>query len=261
MAGINLDSDSDNDLPPPPSKKAFADPSINLDGSDDDELPPPPSKNLAAADSLVVGSPKGGGIDLDGSDEDDLPPPKPAGAAASPSSPSLASTAKKAVAAPPAAAAAAGKNLPAAAGAAAAAGQHVDQRARSNTTKPRRSVSDVSKEDYLFKQSPSWPYVMQKRWVTLKGRLLSYFEEKGSTNPSGTVDLKGAEISDSPASAKAPHAIGISGDTPALKGRTFIFAASNREEYLQWLDLLKLVTTEPKNNELHWFEKMASGMY
>jgi hypothetical protein len=269
---MSIDLSDDDDLAPPPKQHADPKGGIDLSGSDDDDgLPPPPKQadSLAIADSLVVpsrGAP-GNGIDLDDLDDDDLPPAKPAAApastaspAASPASPALA---KKAAAAPPAAAATAATKPAAAAatGGGAAAAASAAQRARSGTTKQRK-ISDVSLEAFLFKQSPSWPYVMQKRWVTLKGRVLSYFEDKGAATASGTLDLQGAQIQENPTTGKStPHAIGIAGDTPALKGRTFIFAASSREEYLEWVETLKFVTTDAKSNEIHWFEKMALGAY
>ena len=269
MSNINLDdSDDDLDLPPPPQNNGnqHKDPiSLDSDG-DDDDLPPPSNNNLDAADSIVVPSPTGGNnkpaVSLDDSD-DDLPPPNKGGAPAPASSPpsSPAGAANNNTPAPkPAAKQQAA--LPPAGSSSANMGAGVDrQRTGTIMNNNRRKISDASMEASLFKQSPTWPYVMQKRWVTLKGRLLSYYEEKSSQTPSGTLDLKGAQIVDSPSNAKAPHAFGITGDTPSLKGRTFIFAASSREEYLGWLDILKFVTTEPRNSEIHWFEKMAQGLF
>lgn len=299
MSNINLDdSEDDLDLPPPTNNNGSAsatitsrsnhkDP-ISLDTDDDDDeddLPPPPagngSANVTAVESLVL-PPAGGNtnrsVSLDDSDED-LPPP--ASSSSSSSSPKLAVNANLATAAknqqqqqqpssptpkqvqiktPVGASGVVVTAAPIPLGSPATANLDATLRARAGTLK-RRTISDASMEAFLFKQSPTWPYVMQKRWVTLKGRMLSYYEDKTSTSPSGTIDLKGAQIIDDPQNAKAPHALGISGDTPSLKGRTFIFAASTRDEYLGWLDILKFVTVEPKNSEIHWFEKMAQGLY
>lgn len=279
---INLDdSDDDLDLPPTTNngggQQQHKDP-ISLDtDSEEDDLPPATTNNFNTSTTATAGA--RGGVSLDDSD-DDLPPASPTGGAkvAPTSTPTTNSNnaAANTTSAPPAAngSNATSKqpgavpksvsiNAPAASlppSSPGASNLDATTRARAGTLK-RRTISDAAMEGFLFKQSPTWPYVMQKRWVTLKGRVLSYYEEKTSTAPSGTIDLKGAQIIDSPQNAKAPHALGISGDTPSLKGRTFYFSAASREEYLGWLEILKFVTTEPKNSEIHWFEKMAQGLY
>jgi hypothetical protein len=129
-------------------------------------------------------------------------------------------------------------------------------------------MASVSHEGFLFKQSPSWPYAQQKRWVTLKGRLVSYYEDKAAAAGSaatGTIDLSGpppAQLVEQPAAAKMPHSFGIAGESAALKGRTFIFSAPTREEYEAWFRVLSIVTADPKAAiEVHWFEKMAQGLW
>jgi hypothetical protein len=275
-ANIDLDSSGDDlDLPPPTNnaQQQHKDP-ISLDSDEEeDELPPPPASN---------NNNNAKAISLDDSDEDDLPPVSTAGTTTARSllpstgaaiAPAPSNGTKQQQQQPPVASsvtparatttttntnAVASSPLPPSSPA--SANLEAATRARAPTMK-RRAIADVAMEGFLFKQSPTWPYVMQKRWVTLKGRVLSYYEEKASTAPSGTIDLKGAQIIDSPQNAKAPHALGITGDTPSIKGRTFYFAAGSREEYLGWLELLKFVTIEPKNSEIHWFEKMAQGLF
>ena len=90
---------------------------------------------------------------------------------------------------------------------------------------------------------------------------MNYYETETSINPSGSLDLKGATLVDVSRDAKSPYSFGLTGPTGQLKGRTFIFAASTREEAEVWKEIIETVSAEPSAKELHWFEKMAQGIY
>ena len=249
-------TDSDDDLPPPPAKTAAPAPAakpavqkvVLPDSSDDDDLPPPPAKKVVLPDS--------------DSDDDLPPPPAKTGAAA----PKADDDDEDDLPPPPAKAGAAPSGDAAAEGNPRTRSRHVNpevaqQRKERRATTVRRNVNDISYEGFLLKQSPTWPYGSQKRWCVLKGRVLTYFENQQSHTPAGTLDLKGATLVDVSKSAKMPHSFGLTGPTGQLKLRTYIFSAVSREEYQQWINVLEQVLVEPKVSELHWFDKMAQAIF
>ena len=229
-------ADSDDDLAPPPTKKA---------ADSDDDMPPPPAKK-AAADS-----------------DDDLPPPPAGKSPATAGSPAAADGA--AATRPRATFINVAQDGDAAAPAAVAAPGGGSR--KRTATVSRRSIQDVTKEGFLFKQSPSWPYSSQKRWCVLKGRVLTYFEQQNGTTPCGSLDLKGAVVLTEKDgikekhSAKMPNSFGLTGPTGQLKSRVYIFSTMTRDELQSWIDTIQLVAAEPKASELHWFEKMAQGIF
>lgn len=259
--------DDDDDLPPPPSQpqKPTA---ITLDDDDDDLPPPPPKKNV---------------VELDDS-EDDLPIPAAgsnssavhtdpvsnnsnisAGAGATPPTRPRAVAVATAPASPqqggqaqsPQKEPAADKAAPLPTQSPATAPPPAGRKKTHSVAR----VNSLSKEGFLFKQSPTWPYTSQKRWCVLKGRLLNYYEAQTSKMPAGTLDLKGAQLIDVAKSAKMSNSFGLTGSQGMLKGRTFIFSAPKHEEFNEWVEIIKLVVAEPTASEIHWFEKMAQGVF
>jgi hypothetical protein len=242
---VLTDSDSDGDLPPPPS--ATVKPPVTLDESDDDlPVPPPKSTSVGGAASPPPTTNGSAAARRDAAaDDDELPGPKNV---ASPNT----------VAAP----------LP-------NPSQHADPasgRIRSRAVNPdlrrdrrqttvRRNINDICLKDYLFKQSPTWPYGSQKRWCILKGRVLTYYETELATMPAGTLDLKGAQLVDVSKTAKMPNSFGLTGPSGQLKARIYIFSTLNREDYQKWNDTIREVISEPKMSELHWFDKMAQAIF
>lgn len=279
-AVVNLDSDDEDGLPPPPKTA-----SSYLPDSSDDDLPPPPKAAGTAAAPRTV--------NLD--DDDDGLPPTPPAATASPSKTAAAP------AQAPASPSAQPTTQPAAAADATRARQDsqafASPRQRTATIK-RQNPNAVYRDGFLLKQQPTWPYSAQKRWCVLKGRLLAYFEGQSTTKPSGSLDLKGATVhtyEQLGKEAKRPHSFGVQGASGATgsgtnqAGRLFVFSANSKDEYDAWLDSLMLVTSAPgaaaalaacdpsaaadvaaaraatglqaADAELHWFEKMAQGIY
>ena len=257
---INLDDEEDEfDLPPPPKPPAAAAASspgapkrvIDLDDDDEEGLPPPPVKVPPAVTT----------------DEDDFdlpPPPKQTTTSGGLDAPPLSSG--------PSAAHRGRSTAIVPADANDATSSAADPAAQRRTASPqkapkpkasssRRNAQDAFKEGFLFKQSPTWPYASQKRWGVLKGRVLAYFDAQGNTTPSGTLELKGAELVDVTKSAKMPHSFGLTGQSGPMKGRIFVFAATSREECQSWTDTLQSVMAEPKTSDLHWFEKMPQALF
>lgn len=143
----------------------------------------------------------------------------------------------------------------------------------------------VYREGYLMKQQPTWPYGSQKRWCVLDGRKFSYFESQEATSkPLGSLDLKGARLNlDLKDQAKMPNSFGLvvdldpnAGDNALSKvltlggvlgsasaepkARTFIFSAT-RDELDEWTKAIQSVVSGKRALELHWFEKMAQGLF
>jgi hypothetical protein len=257
---VNLDDSDDDGLPPPPPKAASpqAPKQVNLEDSDDDGLPPPPPKGSAP-------KPK------DDDDDDDLPPPPTQTNRGTPAKhsdptdddlpppPSAATGNATASSSPPASP----STAPAAAPRHSTITKPADQAARGRTATVAKGakVSALEKKGFLMKQKPTWPYASQKRWCVIQGRLMNYYETETSENPSGSLDLKGAELVDVSRDAKLPHSFGVTGPTGQLKGRVFTFSAMNATECQEWCEIIRAVSAEPSAKELHWFEKMAQGIY
>ena len=261
-AAIVLD-DSDDDLPPPPTKPtqpAAAPRGIPINLDDDDDLPPPPPKQQVAID-----------------DDLDVPPPKPQALGASVASPLAAAS--------PAAAPTPLKATPVVSSASPAAA-HDDPMSPASSTRKRGATVRVSvyREGYLLKQQPAWPYSSQKRWCVLDGKKFSYFEaqESAGSKPLGTLDLKGARLNlELGAAGKMPNSFGLvmdidphageNGLSKVLtlggvlqqepKSRTYVFSTLTRDDYEDWTKTIQSVVSGRREMELHWFEKMAQGIF
>jgi hypothetical protein len=270
-APIVLD-DSDDDIPPPPAAPA---PSkgipINLD--DDDDLPPPPP-----------GRPPANAPPAADDFDEDLPPPPPAAKAAPQPPPVAASPTQTA-----AAQATPSKSTVSFASPAPTKADSASPASPSTVATRKRGMSvrvTVYREGYLLKQQPNWPYSSQKRWCVLDGRKFSYFESQESTTKAlGTLDMKGARLNLQLGDAgKMPNSFGLvvdldphagenalskvltlggvlGGPSQEPKGRTFIFSTLTRDDYEDWTKTILSVTSEKRAMELHWFEKMAQGIF
>jgi hypothetical protein len=52
-----------------------------------------------------------------------------------------------------------------------------------------------------------------------------------------------------------------SGGLDAGKSRTYIFSTMSRDDFDDWTKVVQMVVAEKRAMELHWFEKMAQGIF
>jgi hypothetical protein len=122
------------------------------------------------------------------------------------------------------------------------------------------------KEGFLLKQQPNWPYSAQKRFCILQNRQFTYYEsDLNLTKPNGALDLRNAQLVTDLERSSRPHSFGIkmASDPHARveKSRTYVFSALSSEDFDSWVEALKSATSSRHVQEIHWFEKMAQGIF
>lgn len=101
------------------------------------------------------------------------------------------------------------------------------------------SLSKPEKDGYLSKEGhilKTW----KKRWFVLKGNFLYYFKDNSLSNLRGVISLKDVTIKEAPGK-EHPYCFAIRKKNTF--GETTFLSSSNKKDYKEWLNLLKVVTS------------------
>lgn len=104
--------------------------------------------------------------------------------------------------------------------------------------------SPVDKEGWLMKKAPdasSHGRGFQRRYFTLKGNLLFYFEKKGENSPLGVIIMEGCTVELVEVQDQA-YTFGI--HFQGQGSRTYIMAADDQEVMESWMKVLSCATYE-----------------